>query len=250
MFATLFLIVQTASAETEPSDIKIIKLNATSQIFNTTYIESLPKTTVSAALYCYGTIVSGGDWAGVELTTLLTTAGIDTSTINSVQLSASDGYSVQLDNQTLMRSDVIVAYERDSNPLPENYRLVVPGANGEIWIAMITEIKASETVVDRTQTLVQITPPLLQSHGGSTTQISPSEPTQIPTSQVTPTPTVTPTPKPTPSPAPTTNPTVNATVSTERSAFPIEIPIVAAVIVAALLTVVGLMVIRRHKTEP
>ena len=42
-----------------------------------------------------------------------------------------------------MQPDVIVAYEKDFAPLPEGLRLVVPEANGNIWISMITSINMS-----------------------------------------------------------------------------------------------------------
>ena len=51
---------------------------------------------------------------------------------------ASDGYTVPYSVSESSANDVIIAYELDGFPLPETLRLVVPDANGEAWIAMIT----------------------------------------------------------------------------------------------------------------
>lgn len=111
---------------------------------NLTYddILALPKTTVSAELYCYGNLVTSGDWRGVKLSDLLNQAGIDPS-VTSIDFKAQDGYSVSIPIDTAMGSDVIVAYDKDGSPLAETLRLVVPDANGNIWIAMITSISMS-----------------------------------------------------------------------------------------------------------
>ena len=39
-----------------------------------------------------------------------------------------------------MRDDVIIAYEKDGEPLPETTRLVIPGTVGGQWISNITQI--------------------------------------------------------------------------------------------------------------
>jgi DMSO/TMAO reductase YedYZ molybdopterin-dependent catalytic subunit len=47
--------------------------------------------------------------------------------------------------ETATREDVIVAYEKDGQPLTEQLRLVIPGMNGNLWIAQITSITVSTT---------------------------------------------------------------------------------------------------------
>jgi DMSO/TMAO reductase YedYZ molybdopterin-dependent catalytic subunit len=111
---------------------------------NLTYddILALPKTTVSADLSCYGNSVTSGDWLGVKLADLLNQAGIDPAAA-SIDFKAQDGYAVSIPIDTAMRPDVIVAYDLNGSPLAETLRLVVPDANGNIWIAMITSISMS-----------------------------------------------------------------------------------------------------------
>jgi len=81
---------------------------------------------------------------------LLNQAGIDPS-VATVDFIAQDGYSVSIPINTAMRSDIIVAYDLDSAQLNEVLRLVVPEANGNIWIARITSINMSISSVDQVQ---------------------------------------------------------------------------------------------------
>jgi len=43
-------------------------------------LAAMPKSTVNADLYCYGLIVTSGNWGGVNLALLLNTAGLDKGT--------------------------------------------------------------------------------------------------------------------------------------------------------------------------
>jgi len=110
----------------------------------------MPKTTVSADLSCYGNLISSGAWGGVKLSDLLDQAGIDSS-VATIDFTAQDGYSVSIPINTAMRTDIIVAYDLDGAPLTEILRLVVPEANGNIWIARITSISMSISPVDQVQ---------------------------------------------------------------------------------------------------
>jgi DMSO/TMAO reductase YedYZ molybdopterin-dependent catalytic subunit len=88
-----------------------------------------------------------------------------------------------------MREDVIIAYEKDGQPLTETLRLVIPWANGNLWISMITELVVSgangnlwiKMITDSTTG----TPP--SGSPSSTPQPSPA-PNQFPTPQSSPTP--------------------------------------------------------------
>lgn len=102
-------------------------------------LRSMPKTLVSADLFCYGVRLNGGEWGGVSLELLLNKVGIDSQAL-SVEFTAGDGYSVLIPLERAVQSDVILAYEKDNFPLSETLRLVVPEANGRIWIAMVTSI--------------------------------------------------------------------------------------------------------------
>lgn len=107
---------------------------------------AMPRTTVNADLYCYGSLVSAGNWVGVRLALILEEAELHNGT-NSVTLFASDGYATFLDVSTAMREDVIIAYKLNGQLLPEVLRLVLPWANGDKWIAMITHINVSTAPV-------------------------------------------------------------------------------------------------------
>ena len=103
---------------------------------------AMPKTIVPGDLSCYGILLTSANWGGVELETLLSEVGIDQQAL-SVEFTAQDGYMVALPLERAIQSDVVVAYEREGEPLSEKLRLVVPGANGNVWIAMITSITLS-----------------------------------------------------------------------------------------------------------
>lgn len=123
---------------------------------NNTYLDlsmddlvAMPKSTVYAVLSCYGLVVVEGNWGGVNLGFLLNTAGVDKNTV-TIQFRATDGYTINLPIEDAMQENVIIAYERDDQPLPEGLRLVVPGANGELWISMITSISQTNAEAQST----------------------------------------------------------------------------------------------------
>jgi outer membrane biosynthesis protein TonB len=55
--------------------------------------------------------------------------------------------------QVAIQPSVIIAYEVDGLPLSEMLRLVLPGENGNQWIALITSISMSATTIDLNQYL-------------------------------------------------------------------------------------------------
>ncbi len=118
--------------------------NKSGTIFDFTYEEvlAMPKTTVSADLYCDGSLATYGNWTGVLLSYLLTQAQL-TPEVGSVDFMASDGYKVSIPIDLAMEPQIIIAYEQNGKPLSEGLRLVVPGANGAAWIAQITSITMS-----------------------------------------------------------------------------------------------------------
>jgi cell division septation protein DedD len=122
-----------------------------------------------------------------------------------VDLKASDGYVVSLPIATAMRSDVIVAYSLDGAPLGETLRLVVPSANGNIWISSITSIKMNnENILEGISGNPNLT--ALQQYQSSTNTTTQVSPTQPPKTQSTPTPTTNPTTEPTVAPSNATQP--------------------------------------------
>jgi DMSO/TMAO reductase YedYZ molybdopterin-dependent catalytic subunit len=131
-------------------DLKITSLSGTT--VNLTYgdLLALPKSTVNAELSCYGVPLTNGNWSGVKLSDLLNQVGGD-PTVGSIDFLAQDEYNVSIPIGMAMRSDVIVAYEMDGAALSEGLRLVVPGANGNIWISFITSISMSTSKVTEAQ---------------------------------------------------------------------------------------------------
>jgi DMSO/TMAO reductase YedYZ molybdopterin-dependent catalytic subunit len=106
-------------------------------------IVALSNTTEYAALYCVDnpqTAVTSGNWTGVRLSTILETVGVSEGAFK-VAFYAKDGYSTDLNITTAMRQDVILAYQRNGQPLSETLRLVVPGKWGYKWISEVTHIQ-------------------------------------------------------------------------------------------------------------
>jgi len=106
---------------------------------------AMPTRTVYARLYCVGmptTPLEEGNWTGVRLGLLLQEAGVSPEAVK-VAFYASDGFTTDLTVTTAMRNDVILAYEKDGQPLPEEekVRLVVPGKWGYKWITSVTHIQ-------------------------------------------------------------------------------------------------------------
>jgi DMSO/TMAO reductase YedYZ molybdopterin-dependent catalytic subunit len=185
---------------------------------------AMPQTTVYARLRCYEVFLTSGNWTGVRLRLLLEDAGFDQQA-ESVKFYAEDGYESDLSITEAMREDVIIAYQKDGQLLPETLRLVLPGANGDRWISMITHINVSMN-----EPSLPKPPPI--------TIIPPPEPQESPTPQPTPT------AQPTPSPAPSPSPTI---VHPDMEPFPIAWTVTA--VVAAAFISAGILVYfkkRRH----
>lgn len=142
-------------------------------VFTINDLANMPRTTVQADLYCYGMLVTRGEWAGVELGYLMGQVGVGNLEQVSIDLKASDGYEIKdFPLSTAKRSDVIIAYEKNGTALSEQVRLVVPGTNGNVWISMITQItvKAAAGV-----SLEALTPPLMPKMTVPSIQDFPSE---------------------------------------------------------------------------
>ena len=116
---------------------------------NLTFSElvAMPRSTVDAELWCVTPggfpppfLVASGNWTGVRLGLILEKAELSRQAV-IVEFYAEDGYTTNISVATAMKGNVILAYERDSEPLPETLRLVFPGAPGYMWISMITHIK-------------------------------------------------------------------------------------------------------------
>jgi len=161
---------------------------------NITQIMSMPNSTVYAELYCYGAYVTGGNWTGVKLSLLLDFVELDQNAM-SIDFSATDGYNRAIPIAETTQENVIVAYEFNGSPLPETLRLVLPGANGEFWVAMINHIVISTNSATHS----------FSGSGVNLPALIPQSPTPAPTPA--PTPLTAPSPKPSPTPPTTPTPT-------------------------------------------
>jgi hypothetical protein len=135
----------TAHAETNSADWQLSVTGLVENPLNLTVadLKAMPQTTEYAALYCVddpGVAVTEGNWTGVQLWTLLETAGVSSNT-TKVAFFASDGYSTDLPIATAQQSNILLAYALNGNPLSDVLRLVVPGEWGYKWIALVTNIK-------------------------------------------------------------------------------------------------------------
>jgi DMSO/TMAO reductase YedYZ molybdopterin-dependent catalytic subunit len=133
---------------TDDSEWTLMVDGAVNEPLNLTLSElvAMPKSTVFAELYCYDKLITSGSWTGVRLGYIFEKVGYNPQATD-VTFYATDGYVISLEIASLMREDVIIAYELDGLPLSETLRLVIPGENGASWISMITQITIEEDAI-------------------------------------------------------------------------------------------------------
>lgn len=84
-------------------------------------------------------------YMGVTLTTLLTDAGIDASSLTAVKAVASDGFTANYEASLYGAEDTIVAYALVDGPLGAEdapFRMVLPNEGGKLNPRQLTEIIA------------------------------------------------------------------------------------------------------------
>jgi DMSO/TMAO reductase YedYZ molybdopterin-dependent catalytic subunit len=146
--ASLILLSCSAPAFAQTEGALLVN-GAVTNSFNLTMdqLRAMPETTVVADLYCDGAFLLSGNWTGVKLSEILQTAGPSPQAA-SVAFTATDGYSVTIPLTDVMNDNVIIAYSFNNQPISENTRLVLPGANGASWIAMICVITVTTSYSD------------------------------------------------------------------------------------------------------
>ena len=80
---------------------------------------------------------------GVVLRDLLDAAGVDTSTLQSVDVEASDGFFLTFDRELALAEDVMLVYEMDREPLPPEMGKVMVFGQGqadEFQVKFVTRI--------------------------------------------------------------------------------------------------------------
>jgi hypothetical protein len=180
-------------------------------------LQAMPKTEISAPLYCNGILISDGAWDGVTVVSLLQKAGADPYATD-IMFIGSDGYTKNIAMGAAVSYSFIVAYELNGQPIPEGLRLILPGYNGAFWVAWIANIKVtSSTTYDIAAPYDGI---LLPAPTAALTEESPVTPTTEPTQPPAPTaPPAAVTTPPTPT-LPTEQPTVTATPTPATAAQP------------------------------
>lgn len=233
-------------AAAENGKLEVTNLSETQLVFAPEELAAMPKTYVYADLLCYGNLVTTGNWGGIQLSYLLAQANL-TSEVGSVQFEASDGYKVTIPIDLALSPQVILAYEKDGQSLPEGYRLVLPDLNGAAWIAYVTSLSMLTSGANY---------PEVVSAGASI--ISSVQSPQINNPTTTPQPTKTPTPSQQPAPSnnqaePTATPQPvqpTATPQITNSNFGVD-DVLFYVIggASAVILVVAAALTIRHKTK-
>jgi DMSO/TMAO reductase YedYZ molybdopterin-dependent catalytic subunit len=106
----------------------------------------MPRKTVNAEIHCLpapgstGLLVDSGNWTGVRLGLILEEAGVLPEAVK-VAFYAEDGFATDLTIGGAMGEDVILAYEKDGEPLRQKLRLAVPGRWGYKWIYLLNHVE-------------------------------------------------------------------------------------------------------------
>ena len=200
-------------------------------------LAALPTTTVQANIYCYGVFLTGGDWMGPKLSEILQMAEPG-SQAESVEFSAADGYKVNIPIKTAMLEYVIVAYQINGQPLLEGLRLVLPEANGNMWISGINHITVTASPSNEPQPNVPMQP-----NFNAHISIPETMPTPAPTFTPQPTnQTVTP-----PAPAPTDSQPQQQNSSTQSTPSKYDYTLAFAAVTIATVTLASGYVLRKRK---
>ncbi len=181
--------------------------------FTIEQLKDMPQTNEYAGLYCYGNLITKGDWVGVQLSYLLGKINVN-SDVKSIEFKAQDAYTITIPIKLANSTQTIIAYQKDGIPLTEGLRLVLPGYNGAAWIAQIISITTS---------IVDVVEPASVSVDGSMPRSALNEFNAISKNSFATPPAATPAPVQTPKPT-TEVPTPNPTTPTPKSTSPLETP--------------------------
>ena len=248
---TLPMTIPMGAATTNPWELWIIDRTGEKTLLNYDQLLTMPTTSVLADLYCYGALVTTGNWTGVKISDLLNSVNADTTT-SSIRFTAQDGYTIAIPMETGLQSDVILAYSLDSYSISETLRLVIPEANGEMWIALVTSITVSDAgapnIISKTVNPV-LGMNLNQAPQSSSQGNQPTSQPSIKPSTPNPTPTLT----PVATPLPTNTPTNSIISPSPQTANPIavsnEILYITIVAVIASIISTGLIVSKRKRPK-
>lgn len=234
----LTLLITITPAIADSGTLEVTNLSNITYNFTLQQLEEISKTSVYADLYCYGSLLTSGEWGGVQLSYLLNQTDM-TPDVNSIQFLAADNYAVSIPLQLAQSPQTIIAYQKNGQPLPEGLRLVLPGYNGASWIAQIESITLSNDIV--------ITPSSISIDGSIARSLlsdfgreifpTPTYSTPIPTPKPT-----TQNPTPTPTAAPTNNTIVESPPKPETADVQSSGSDIRTVATIAVIFVVGLAI--------
>ena len=113
-------------------------------------LQSFPTINRDAEIICPGVKDETDSWTGVSLSTLLKEAGLGTGA-SEVIFTGEDGYFVQLPLETVLESDVFLAYKMNGQTLSQDrgypLRLVVGKSQGADWLRWVTKIEVKPALV-------------------------------------------------------------------------------------------------------
>ncbi len=144
IIAILAISIASTSAATNSLEVK--NLSDNSYNFSYQQLTDMPQTTEYSELYCYGNLVTSGNWTGVQLSYLLNQISYS-SDVKSIQFLAADAYAIAIPIDVAISPQTLIAYQKNGETLPEGLRLVLPGYNGASWIAQIVSISMSTDTV-------------------------------------------------------------------------------------------------------
>ena len=113
-------------------------------------IQAYPTVTRDAEIICPGIKDETDSWTGVSLSTLLKEAGLATGA-SEVVFTGEDGYLVELPLETVLESNVFLAYKMNGETLSQDrgypLRLVVGKSQGADWLRWVTKIEVKPALV-------------------------------------------------------------------------------------------------------
>ena len=113
-------------------------------------IQAYPSVTQTAEIYCPDVEDEVDQWTGVLVSTLLNEAGL-TPGASEVVFRGVDGFYTQLPVETVLKSEVFLAYQINGQTLSQDrgypLRLVVVGSQATGWLRWVTNIEVKRALV-------------------------------------------------------------------------------------------------------
>ncbi len=108
-----------------------------------TITNAFPKTAVTIESQSETGESTAVEKAGALLADLLSDYGYTQEELEAVRFTAGDGYSMEVPSEILARRDIVLAYEKDGQPLAEEsqpLRVIIPEERAMFWVRNLEEI--------------------------------------------------------------------------------------------------------------